>query len=50
MKDAKAGRKSVEDVVDEEIDDDELDDPLNQDDDFMEFWETMEIKTQKKKD
>ena len=28
--------------------DDEVDDPLNDDDDFMEFWETMEIKTQKK--
>ena len=42
--------KSVEDEVDDSLDDEELDDPLNADDDFMEFWETMEIKTQKKKD
>lgn len=42
--------KSVEDEVDDSLDDEELDDPLNDDDDFMEFWETMEIKTQKKKD
>ena len=48
-------KKSVEDFVDEEVENeivesDEVDDPLNDDDDFMEFWETMEIKTPKKKD
>jgi hypothetical protein len=45
--------KDLEEVIEtpkEEVkkDEDEVDDPLNDDDDFMEFWETMEIKTQKK--
>ncbi len=43
-----------EEVVEEEVkeekvvDDDEVDDPLNDEDDFMDFWETMEIKKIKK--
>ena len=48
-------KKSVEDFVDEEVENevvesDEVDDPLNDEDDFVDFWETMELKTQKKKD
>ena len=31
-----------------QIEDDEVDDPLNDEDDFMDFWETMEIKKIKK--
>lgn len=41
--------KKDKEKKEETIDDDEIDDPLNNDDDFVDFWETREYKVKDKK-
>ena len=48
LKELEKERKEVEEEL-KKKDEEEVEDPLDSDDDFMDFWETMEIKTTKKK-